>query len=289
MRIAYLLLIHECPALFRLLVSQLLKDEDAAVFVHLDRRSRAADFSVDSDRVTVLKKRIDVKWGGISMVDATLELLKAARPGNYDYYCLLSGRDYPLRSPLAFKRKLAELYPKALLDGGSVVEEWTERGLDRVRYYFLYRFKNRDLAIRQSRAARKWGKRLHIERAFFPGMVPCCGSQWWTISRPLADMILEYLAAHPSYRRFYAWCAMSDEQFFHTLLINLCPEQLVKLSQTLVQWDNGFPHVFSLADLDALRRDGEHYFFRKCSMDDSFLAYLKGLTDEDKYLVADPE
>ena len=284
MRIAYLLLVHECPRQFRLLLLQLLKDPKAGVFVHVDRKSRLEEFRFESPRVTTLSRSINVKWGGISMVDATLELLKAARRENYDYYCLLSGRDFPLRSPVEFRQELERIYPKGLLDGASVVERWTERGLDRVKYFFWYRFKDRDMEVLQSRIARKWGKRLGVDRPFFPDMYPCCGSQWWTLSRPIVDFVFAYLKDHPGYYRFYAWSAMPDEQFFHTLLINKMPEQIINRSQTLVQWENGFPHVFSIPDLDVLRRDRDHFFFRKYSEDDrAMFDCLKELADENKY------
>lgn len=288
--IAYLILAHENPVQYHLLVDQLLKDTDAAVFVHVDKRSSLKDFQHDSERVTILNRRIDIKWGGISMVNATLELLKTARKGNYDYYCLLSGRDHPLRSPLDFNKYLRSIYPKGLLDGASVVERWTERGLDRVKYFFIYRFKNRKVEIWQSRVVRKWGRRLGINRKFFSDMYPCCGSQWWTLSLPLVDYVFDYLQLHPKYFNFYAWAGMPDEQFFHTLLINKKQKLLVNQSQTLVVWEDGFPHTFTLSEVGILQCDKEHFFFRKYSDQDSlFFEYLKGLSNENKYISMDSE
>ncbi len=39
-----------------------------------------------------------ISWGHFAMVEAELELLRAAVPGGYDYYHLLSGVDVPVKT-----------------------------------------------------------------------------------------------------------------------------------------------------------------------------------------------
>src|SRR3990172_12171962 len=49
-----------------------------------------------------------IHWGGFNMVQATLDLIRAARTGSvpFDRFCLLSGADYPIKTRAEVRRTL---------------------------------------------------------------------------------------------------------------------------------------------------------------------------------------
>ena len=100
-RHAYLILAHKNPGQLRTLV-EMLDDYRNDIFVHIDRKASFGEEAllgaVSKSRLYVLPERLNVNWGGVSIMRAELALLKAAtNAGNYDYYHLLSGQDLPIK------------------------------------------------------------------------------------------------------------------------------------------------------------------------------------------------
>ena len=99
-RHAYLILAHALPSQVRKLLV-LLDDPRNDLYVHIDRK---AGFGPDAfegccrhSAIHFVEPRLRVTWGGVSIMRATLALLKAAAPGHYAYYHLLSGMDLPIK------------------------------------------------------------------------------------------------------------------------------------------------------------------------------------------------
>jgi hypothetical protein len=95
---AYLVIAHEDLHQLRQLLS-LLDDERNDVYLQADSKS---GLSVDEivlrrSSLTVLPP-FPIYWGGLSLIQAELNLLRAASVGRYHYYHLLSGSDLPLVS-----------------------------------------------------------------------------------------------------------------------------------------------------------------------------------------------
>lgn len=97
---AYLILAHACPGQLRKLLT-LLDDTRNDLFIHIDRKAAfGPDALADVCRhsaVHFVEPRISVHWGGVSIMRAELALLKAATPGRYAFYHLLSGQDLPVK------------------------------------------------------------------------------------------------------------------------------------------------------------------------------------------------
>ncbi len=99
-RHAYLILAHTAPDQLRKLLA-LLDDSRNDIYIHLDRKAPFAPeaFSdcVRHAGLHFVTPRIAVHWGGVSIMRAELALLKAAVPGGYAFYHLLSGMDLPIK------------------------------------------------------------------------------------------------------------------------------------------------------------------------------------------------
>lgn len=100
---AFIFQVHKSPELFGRIVCVLAK-ENHYFFVNVDKKTKNYhDFLIETKgipNVHFLNKRISVHHGGISQVDATLALVKAAMDSGikFDFIHSMSGQDYPLRS-----------------------------------------------------------------------------------------------------------------------------------------------------------------------------------------------
>jgi hypothetical protein len=75
--------------------------------VHVDAKSDVAAFHIDDPRVGYVSDRVDVRWGAISQVEATLKLMRTAlaqcKASQVSHFVLLSGNCYPLRPVEEFR------------------------------------------------------------------------------------------------------------------------------------------------------------------------------------------
>ena len=152
MRHAWLILTH---GNFEILEKQLrfLDSENADFYIHADakaafdpERFRAVP---EKSRVTFVKRH-RISWGHFAMVEAELELLRAAVvPGGYDYYHLLSGVDVPVKT----RAYIENYFTRA--PGRNYVSflspEISRTDLYRVRFYYpLQRYNIRKPAVRRT-------------------------------------------------------------------------------------------------------------------------------------------
>ena len=97
MRIAYLILAHKNPSQLAELVMALDDPTKTRFYIHVDQRS--ADFFgspslkpiMDRENVLFLRDRVRVYWGGFSIVEATLRLIRKLREVALEEYFVLPG------------------------------------------------------------------------------------------------------------------------------------------------------------------------------------------------------
>lgn len=92
MRVCYLILCHKNQWQVQLLINQL-DDKDVFFGVHVDKKSKITIPQKSNIFFVNDESRIDIKWGDMGMVTATLRLIKVALDhGLFDYVALLSGQ-----------------------------------------------------------------------------------------------------------------------------------------------------------------------------------------------------
>ena len=99
MKHAYLILAHNEFGLLQTLLD-CIDDVRNDIYVHIDKKVAALP-ALHAKRagLQLLTHRIDIHWGGFSMVEAEYALFEAAAAhGPYQYYHLLSGVDLPIKS-----------------------------------------------------------------------------------------------------------------------------------------------------------------------------------------------
>ena len=100
-RHAYLIIAHTQFGQLKKLL-RMLDDGRNDIYVHIDSKAkdfRREDFDgIMSQAGLFFTERTSVIWGAYSQIHSELVLLRAAAPGHYGYYHLLSGADLPIKS-----------------------------------------------------------------------------------------------------------------------------------------------------------------------------------------------
>ena len=274
LRHAWLIMAH---GNFPILEKQLrfLDSENADFFIHIDAKVKHFDFDrfraiPQKSRVT-FTDRIRVSWGHVSQIEAELILLRAALPGGYDYYHLLSGVDVPVKS-----RAYIEAYFDA--HNGTNFLHFQHAAInrehrDRSRYYYpLQRLNIQNRAVRLAlRRATVFLQRPFVDRTKThpAGTVLQKGANWFSITRPLAEYVL---SKEDWIQETFRSSFCCDEVFIQTLVMSspfqdtLPPEYYGddhKNCLRYVDWQRGKPYTFTDADFDELIHTGEPYLFAR--------------------------
>jgi hypothetical protein len=279
--IAYLILAHHQPSHLAHLV-QALDGPGARVFIHVDRKADMAPFAravPTHARVHFLSgpARVAVSWGGYSVVQATLNLLRAAvaAQARCARYCLLSGADFPIK-PAAHIREALGTDTEFLRVDRRLSPAWGDRHTRRARYLHLYDhrlFNPRRSPFPRLRRGAEVILRCLPRRAR-PGLPLYQGAQWWALTDACVTHILAFVDAHRDYVAFHRFTGVPDETFFHSIVkrspfagrISHDLEGAAPPRESLaanehgchyIDWDTpdrGEPRVLDLSDAPALLR-----------------------------------
>jgi hypothetical protein len=256
------ILIHAHKDLRQLntLVAQL-RDDDFVIYVNLDRKS-TIDPACLHPAATLVARRVDVRWGGFSQVEAILNSLRQVvrEVPAFDKVVFLSAQDFPLLPNARLKQELARVAGHELLDtmpvgpgGWPVAFRW--------QYYYReggHRLERLACAL-ANRALRAAGR----TRQPPPGLALYGGSSWWALSQPCIGALLARIEREPALLRFFRTVLCPDEMFFQTLVMN-SPFRDRVLSQNFryIQWPQQGarnPKVLDEADFERIRASGAHF------------------------------
>ncbi|WP_303011471.1 beta-1,6-N-acetylglucosaminyltransferase, partial [Rodentibacter pneumotropicus] len=94
MKKIFSIICHEITNSLEFTVNYLSKDKNSIVLIHVDKKSDISTFlHLEGENVLLVKERVNVTWGHISVADAVLALFYESMKYNYDYFFLLSGND----------------------------------------------------------------------------------------------------------------------------------------------------------------------------------------------------
>lgn len=226
MRVAYLILAHDQPGHLQRLVRTLHADF-ASFFIHIDAKVALRPFLPTGDipNVTFLPERIHVNWGGFSMVKAEIRLLQAAYPGQFDYYALLSGRDFPIKGNARIYDFLARSGTTNYMTFYRFAPTDPKRS-NLVRYHLpdLVSARRHTEGLTQAVLSRALGvvNAVLPERRFLQGYKLYAGAQWWCLRHEMIGYILDFLTRPESrpFVRYFKLSACADEHFFQNILLN---------------------------------------------------------------------
>ena len=278
MRLAWLVLAHRFPGQVVRLARRLASD-GSSVLIHVDAKTKAdvydeiRDGLRDLANVTFVTRR-RVNWGDPGHLLATLtgieELLASGTP--FDRFTLLTGQDYPVRSPSEIDSYFAA-HPQDCF----------------IQHFPLPREAGREYAGRIDRLGwagdgglqryERWHFRLFGRQSAFPNSVlrlpvrrrlpgrlqPFGGSAYWSMSSAAAEYVHRFGRENPRVVRFFRTVAMPEEMYFQTVLLNSpLASHAVNDDLRYLEWHGHSPHpdVLTAADFDGIVRS-EALFARK--------------------------
>lgn len=241
------------------------------IYIHIDKKCGNIDFSqfqniTQYSKVECLKDRINVLWGGISQPHSTFLLLESAiRGGQYDYFHLISGVDFPLLSNEEIDSFLTRYQGIEFVGFAKENKDL----LSKLGYYHL--FYNGFLgklpcSKRLDELFMKIQSFLHIHQ-FTNIREFSKGCNWWSITYDLAVSLLKEKRRILKQYRYTLCC---DEVFLQTFIKQhpvffakvFDKENEYRSCMRLIDWNRGTPYVYTKSDYEELN-NSKYFFARK--------------------------
>jgi hypothetical protein len=240
MRFACLIVTYTAPELTTRMIKKL-DNGDFDFYIHLDKKVDIETHRelFDMPNVFFIKDRIDVKWAGYTVVQASFNGLKAIRASGkkYEFINLLSGQDYPLKSADYISNFLSKQVGKQLIKHWDFETEWDEAFARIHQYHFTDReFKG---VYFLQRIINSLVKRKPPTDLRFYGT----SSTFWTLSPECAFYVMDYIAERPKFERFLKFTWGADEFIFQTVIMNShWKEQVHNNNYRYIDWSGGGSH-----------------------------------------------
>lgn len=244
-KIAILILAHRYTEQLRRMV-QRLDCEYFDVYLHVDAKSNIAPFikgltgAMKTSKLAFVTQRIPTYLNDFSLVDATCASLHEAIEGDdYQYFALLTGQDYPIKSNQTIYETLTAAYPMSFIDMYGA-EEAFRKGVQWVehigQYYYSQQLRKRMLRLVGQKAYNsKCGKLLRgiavaydrvrtlagcspREEIKDAGYVYSAGSHFWILPDVAAKHLLNVWKNDAKLNRIFHHIAAAEESYFQTAL-----------------------------------------------------------------------
>ncbi|MFY0692468.1 MAG: glycosyl transferase [Paracoccaceae bacterium] len=273
-QIAFILLCHKDPDAVIKQAERLTAVGDYMA-IHFDasadpkayRKIRAA---LDGNpNVTFAKKRIKCGWGEWSLVDASLQAVKAAVDAfpRATHFYMLSGDCMAIKSARYAHDFLDEAELDYIESYDFFGSNWIKTGMKEDRLIYRHFFNERTHK-RLFYTSYELQKRFGFQRQIPADLQIMIGSQWWCLRRRTVEWILDFCRDRPDVMRFFRTTWIPDETFFQTLVRHLVPgDEISNRSLTFLMFsDYGMPVTFYNDHYDLLLSQ-EFLFARKISPD----------------------
>ena len=280
MSVAYVLLAHREPRQVARLAQRLSGAEDH-VFLHVDRRADLDAFTdalgENAARVHLARRRFRSRWGGFALLDATLTTVEQAlQDAVFSHVCLLSGDSYPLVPPAVLGDFLQRAGERSFMFSSAGSDDPPPDRSANERWYW-----NGDLRRATFRHYQLGDRQLHLPNRFVPrvprlsppaDMRLLQGSQWWTLSRRAARLVVETFVRRPALRRYFRRIQAPDEWAFQMVLGNSeLAHTIVNDDLHFIRWRNWHAETLTTDDLQRIRTSAK-LFARKLDIRDPGLA-----------------
>lgn len=264
---------HHKPNQFRQLVASISSKMagKSSFVIHVDKKSNIDDFVLDdvelTSKVDFLDCRFNVGWGELSIVEATISLIKYANENyQYKHIILISGEDVvvdlaainSLGSEVSWMNHWLLPYDK-----------WWGGGMFRIdRPHFFDNKKRRNLNFSLHKYA---GGLFHrfapqsLMSRHFPDMFFFGGQQWMALNRDAVSYLLQFIEDNPTIMDVFRHSFAPDELFIQTILCNNKSLKILNKPTHYVRF-NGFdpsPAYLTADEIDELKNKGEYLFARK--------------------------
>lgn len=248
-----------------------------ACFVHVDAKVEIAPFRTLCEPLgaSFVADRAGLNWGGYSIIEATLSLMKAAlAEGDFTHFLLLSGDTYPISSRSEFREYLTSAASHIQIREVARNEITYQRIArvylpDSIAGALVQR--SGDPSVSRFVTAELVAQFPDIEEVFalkrreFPWKL-AKGSQWWCLTRAAAERCLEAVERNVEYVKWFRYSSVPDESFLQSMFLNFVREPVITTPPVFTLWDRDpRPYVFETVDDFALLERSKAVLARKFS------------------------
>ena len=258
---AYLVMAHNQ---YDILITtlRLLDHDNNSFYIHIDRKSNNVPWDeikgATKKSKIIFVDRISVNWGGYSQIQCTMNLLKNAVKGNYDYYHLISGVDLPIKT----KHQILDYFENH--ENVQYVHfeqsQMQEKYLDRIKTWYIFQegAKNHKTCAMLGKCLKKMQAMLRIDRTKRTQEEIQFGASWFSITHSLAKYALEQ---EPWVHNIFKCGCCVDEMWLQSVIVNSpFKNELVHNAFSgeymsclrYVDWKRGTPYVFRISDFQDL-------------------------------------
>ena len=303
----YLILVHDKPKQLLRIIKRL-DAEWVKFYIHVDARSNINSFFEEipaDDHIHYISDRQACYWGDLSLVDAVLAgYREIVKEGNEGFCVLLSGQDYPLRTPEYIKNffeqhaneNFISVYP--IPDPKKKSENGGEERLISYTFNCLnpknarMKAKIQPLSLRLKtlggfvrlamyrRDLLPFAFKAYFRKRKYPeGLAKCFNEMWVALNDQTVKWLLNTIDCHPEYREYYRYTHIPDETMFGAILMG--DETMKKSIRPMchyIRWDGGqfgSPKTLSMDDVNdieiAMQENEGILFARKFEQDSEIL------------------
>jgi hypothetical protein len=213
-----------------------LNDAGSTFYIHIDKKVTQS-YTPSANNARIIPNRININWGGFTMIEATLALMNygTTHSPDADYYILISGVDYPIR-PKEFLHNLLEK-GKEYIDIAPVPVPY--KPVERYDYYY-FDYDRRNLKHSNPKfLIEVLLKKFKIKRKM-PFKI-YAGTQWFALTRSCIQYILDTINEDKRYMDFFRHTLVPDEAFFQSIIGNSPFYENVASSLTYTDWEMPVP------------------------------------------------
>lgn len=227
-----------------------LEDEELDIFIHLDKKWKLTlkdieELKYSSPYVNIINKRISGYLDTWNLCQITIELAKVAiqKNPNYNYFLLLSGQDYPIKSINEIKKYLKKEYPKPIIDCTPMTKNnWIYSGFKWIRIHSYYRFVER---ITKNKICRKaLLLPIYLIQIFITIVMKSpykrlkkinCeiygGSAWWILPKEIIVNCIKEVENNSKIVKAFKLKNTPEETFFQTMAMKSKYRNLIDINE----------------------------------------------------------
>lgn len=243
-----------------------------------------SDLSVDtlSKNVLLVRPHVQTEWAGFTLVEATVQALKLMFkvPDPPDWFVLLSGADYPIKTARQILDDLASSPYDAYIQYERITHETYKHDLKPNMLWLKNSYQRYCTKSFSFDYLKKYFAQLNIEirlehplltKPFLPfsKKLACfSGSQWFCANRKAAEYIIDFHSQKNDLTLYYSKLKYTDESYFQTILANAPHLKLQNDRRRYIDWSSGgcHPKTLLMEDLPNLLASSAH-FARKFDID----------------------
>lgn len=198
-------------------------------YIHIDKKTFLSEQDREllhkNPRIKFISQKYKIYWGGWNILRVLLFLSEEAlKDSTITRIHSISGADYPLKSSEYFENFFTKNKNKQYIENFRLpTAKWTEGGLNRLEYYYLYDIINLRTAKRYKFQEQflKFQKKLKFKRTLSHDIWPLYGGGcWWSLSRECLQYIIEYTQHNPRFLKRLRYTFAPEEIYFQTIIMH---------------------------------------------------------------------